>query len=270
MNQGESVRVQGRERFFGLSLDDQSDVPLYLQLQRHLESLISDGALRVGDALPSEAEFCQFYKISRTTVRQAFSKLEKAGVVTRIRGKGTFISEPKFNRSLNSLYSFSGEIEGLGLSAGAELLSFQITAADAGLRQCFEAGAGELSVYQIVRLRTVNGVPLTIETVYIPVAKCPGLSEEQLQGASLYQILRERAGITPDRATEVYSATAVHKPEAKLLQCPSGTSAFMVERTSRDTGGQVFEFARILVRGDRCRYEVERSVDNTFFLRQVD
>ena len=52
-----------------LSLD--SEIPLYSQLMGIIKRSITSGALKVGDLLPSEAELCRAYDISRNTVRQA-------------------------------------------------------------------------------------------------------------------------------------------------------------------------------------------------------
>ena len=60
-----------------LSLD--SDIPLYAQLVGIIKRSITSGALKVGDLLPSEAELCRVYDISRNTVRQAIGALEEAG-----------------------------------------------------------------------------------------------------------------------------------------------------------------------------------------------
>ena len=51
-----------------LSLD--SEIPLYVQLMGIIKRSITSGTMRVGDLLPSEAELCQTFDISRNTVRK--------------------------------------------------------------------------------------------------------------------------------------------------------------------------------------------------------
>lgn len=58
-----------------LSLD--SEIPLYSQLMGIIKRSITSGALKVGDLLPSEAELCRVYDISRNTVRQASARWKK-------------------------------------------------------------------------------------------------------------------------------------------------------------------------------------------------
>ena len=74
------------------SLSMASDIPLYAQLTGIIKNTITSGTLRVGDLLPSEAELCDKFEISRNTVRQAIGSLEEAGFVVRKRGKGTFVT----------------------------------------------------------------------------------------------------------------------------------------------------------------------------------
>jgi len=72
----------------------QRNAPLAEQLVNEITAEISAGQI-VGDGgrLPSEAELCRRYDVSRATVREALSKLELAGVVIRRHGVGTFLNQ---------------------------------------------------------------------------------------------------------------------------------------------------------------------------------
>ena len=56
-----------------LSMD--SDIPLYSQLVSIIKRNISAGTLGTGALLPSEAELCRTFDVSRSTVRQAIGEL---------------------------------------------------------------------------------------------------------------------------------------------------------------------------------------------------
>jgi len=67
--------------------------PKHEQLRDYLVSQIESGQLGAGEALPSEHRLAESLGIARSTVRQALATLERAGVVRRIHGKGTYIHE---------------------------------------------------------------------------------------------------------------------------------------------------------------------------------
>lgn len=68
-----------------LSMD--SDIPLYSQLVSIIKRNISAGTLSPGALLPSEAELCRTFDVSRSTVRQAIGALESEGLVVRKQGR---------------------------------------------------------------------------------------------------------------------------------------------------------------------------------------
>ncbi|MCG8346515.1 MAG: GntR family transcriptional regulator [Chloroflexales bacterium] len=76
------------------ALDTESPRPLYLQLADYLRRQIDIGALKPYDRLPPEIDLAANLAVSRGTVRQALDLLVKQGLLQRIPGKGTFVTEP--------------------------------------------------------------------------------------------------------------------------------------------------------------------------------
>jgi len=72
-------------------IDHNSFKPVYYQLAESLRSQILEGGLKPGVQLPTEEELCKDYGVSRNTVRGTLRKLENEGLVSRTRGKGTFV-----------------------------------------------------------------------------------------------------------------------------------------------------------------------------------
>jgi GntR family transcriptional regulator, arabinose operon transcriptional repressor len=72
---------------------DTPSSPKYLLIKRHLQEEMASGRLKPGQALPSETVLVETLKVARNTVRQALGELEREGVLRRVRGKGTFVSE---------------------------------------------------------------------------------------------------------------------------------------------------------------------------------
>jgi len=74
-------------------LDDASGVPVYLQLKEQVLHAISRGQLGPGDQLPTVREVAVKLEINPNTVNRAYAELEREGVLTSRRGRGTFIHE---------------------------------------------------------------------------------------------------------------------------------------------------------------------------------
>jgi GntR family transcriptional regulator len=66
----------------------------YDELALLLEGRIVGGILTPGERLPSEAELCAEFNLSRVTVRKSLAVLAAAGLVHTRHGQGTFVADP--------------------------------------------------------------------------------------------------------------------------------------------------------------------------------
>jgi|GEM_PF-6076337 len=67
------------------------NAPKYIQLKKELMEKIQRGEYLQGEFIPSEAELCRLYGMSRFPVRQALDELAEEGLLKRTRGKGTVV-----------------------------------------------------------------------------------------------------------------------------------------------------------------------------------
>jgi DNA-binding GntR family transcriptional regulator len=119
---------------------------LYERLYAYVLEEIRNGKLRNGDRVPSEKELARTHGVSRITSIRALQDLEQAGIVDRVRGKGTFVSRdaerlaslqdherarPRRDRRVTSQIAFL--LPDVSLAYGLELLkAVEKRAADAG------------------------------------------------------------------------------------------------------------------------------------------
>lgn len=75
------------------SLDDRSGVPVYVQLREQVLGEIARGALGAGDQLPTVREVAIALSINPNTVNRAYAELERTGVLSTQRGRGTFLTD---------------------------------------------------------------------------------------------------------------------------------------------------------------------------------
>jgi GntR family transcriptional regulator, arabinose operon transcriptional repressor len=81
--------------------------PKYQQVRDHLYAEISSGRLAPGVALPTEVELCEQHGMSRNTLRQALSDLESQGLIERIQGRGTFVTNEQQRHARRQLDMFA-------------------------------------------------------------------------------------------------------------------------------------------------------------------
>ena len=93
------------------TLERSNPLPLYYQLKEVLKHQIRAGHLAPHTAIPSEPELVSNYHVSRATVRQALSELVHEGLLYRQHGKGTFVCEPRIQKTLSELTSFTEEMQ---------------------------------------------------------------------------------------------------------------------------------------------------------------
>jgi len=85
----------------------------YLQMANSLKTNITEGVYQPGQKIPTEPELSELFSVSRHTVRQAVSLLEKEGYLHRVQGSGTFV--PKNVRQIVSAPEPSGLSNTIGL-----------------------------------------------------------------------------------------------------------------------------------------------------------
>ena len=69
--------------------------PAYLKVCRAIEEKITVGQLADGASLPTEAELCEQFGVTRSTVREGIRMLEQTGLIVRGPAKRLFVSRPK-------------------------------------------------------------------------------------------------------------------------------------------------------------------------------
>lgn len=71
-------------------IDKNSKVPFYLQLKELIEYYISTGAIKDNHQLPGVNTLGKKLGINFETVRKAYKELEKEGLISMERGRGTY------------------------------------------------------------------------------------------------------------------------------------------------------------------------------------
>jgi len=152
--------------------------PRYRQIFDTLRGRISSGEYPPGHKLPTEGELMRIFKVSRTTVSRAMRDMELLGLITRRRGSGTYVCQPRESAERVDLALFVPWVEtGSGLPYVEGLIHQRIAdIASHGratlLLQCLSPGAGSLEERMI---RAANSlIDSKVDGVLYYPAELPG------------------------------------------------------------------------------------------------
>lgn len=241
----------------GKAIDFSSHIPFYIQLMELLKEKISQDDWQPGDQIPSEPELCDRYSVSRTVVRQALREIELEGLIIRRKGKGTFIAEPKINESLvQKLTGFYQDMVDRGHQLITHVLRHEVEPASVKVALRLGLQPGD-PVFNIERLRFVDGEPIVLVITYIPYKLCPDLSDYDLSNQSLYAVLESEFGLILSHGRRTIEAVAANEREAELLNVDECDPLVLLDSVTYLEDGTPIEYFHAVHRGDRSRFEVE-------------
>jgi GntR family transcriptional regulator len=98
-------------------------VPIYVQLREQILALIGRGALKPGSQLPTMRQVAVALRIDLNTVQRAYAELERDGVLAKLRGVGTFVTEapPAPRNARRRTEAFAARIAALARGQGIDL-----------------------------------------------------------------------------------------------------------------------------------------------------
>jgi GntR family transcriptional regulator len=241
--------------------------PITKQAETREQVMAMIDRLHLGEAIPSERQLSADLGVSRLTVRAALDELVREGHLTRRRGAGTFVSEPKIAQEL-TMTSFTDDMRRRGLAPASRTLELKIVPAGARLGQILHVSPSE-RVVTAKRLRLADGETMAIEELHVRESLVPGLSARDLEEHSFYELLGERYGVVVNGGLQTIEPTVTNEEESSALGVPLHSPAFLFERMTRDVAGDVVEYVRSIYRGDRYRLVTELSGPQATGLRAV-
>lgn len=233
-------------------LDKKSPIPVYFQLKNIIKEDIEKRNLKPGDSLPSEREYCENFGISRMTVRQALKELESEGIIVRERGRGSFVAIPRIEQE--GLMSFTEMVKARGMKPETEIVEF--LKIPAGNLSATLGIKDEDNIFKITRARKADGIPVALETVYIPEEFVPDIEEKDLTG-SLYNILKDEYGMEIKGSKTSFSATTSTPFLEELLKLEEPMPLLKVESVNFATGLIYYEVS--YYRSDQFKITVNLS-----------
>jgi GntR family transcriptional regulator len=229
-------------------------VPRYFEIEQSLRERVS--ALQPNSPLPSEAQLCEQFGVSRMTARAAVQRLVQDGLVYRVPGRGTFVATPRANRTAAHILSFSDEMRRKGRTPSSRVIEHRRRRATAEEKR--RLGVSEIVVLRRVRL--ADGKPVAVERAVFPADRIRDALDGDLERQSLFQTL-VAAGLFPTSGTASLAAEAANAEDARLLRVRRGAPLLVERRLIHDQDGKPLEWTESRYVGSRYGIDVEFDVE---------
>lgn len=231
-------------------------LPLYYRIKSVLEERIRSGVLEPGSQLPSEADLCREFSVSRGTVRDAMRELVQSGLIERRHGKGSFVTpDPVF---ASSPMKFSGLLEDLYDQVSkvqARAVEIEVGHAPSHILRTLGLRPGT-TLTVVRRERHLDGAPFAFTVNYLPTQIGERIDPKELRARPLLRILEERLGIRIDRAEQAMRATLADADVARRLATPFASPVMFAERVYFQQGDRPLQIAHSWYRADRYQFSV--------------
>lgn len=235
-------------------LDRESSTPLYVQLADILRAKIERGEWKPNHRIPSENDLNKMYGISRMTARQVLAQLVNEDLLFRVQGKGTFVAPRKIATRSPAYKGIREQLEQMGYQTETELLVNELVPAGAQVTRHLP---GAERVHHLLRLRRVEGEPISLHESFVPEHLAPTLPEHDAASQQLCVILEEHFDLRMSKVTESLESVRASSQESRLLGVSRNAPLLLLQQSIRNPDGVPFEYSRIVFRGDRIRLEFE-------------
>ncbi|EHR32535.1 hypothetical protein HMPREF9709_01466 [Helcococcus kunzii ATCC 51366] len=231
-----------------------TQMTLYDQVIDKIIDYIDNNNLKADSVIPSERELSIKYNVSRATIRRALSELIQEGILYKIPGKGTFVSQKKFKKDLLKFYSFSEEMKKLNKTPSSKILSYNIIISNKKLAKIMNCKEGE-KLYKIERIRYADGEPIMYEINHLLYNRFLDLSEVRIRSYSMYDILIKEYNVEFSSALETLQPVITREAEAKMLNYGAGLPSMLIERITKEKD-LIIEYTKSVIAGDKFKYQI--------------
>ncbi len=233
------------------------------QVKAHIKERIASGSFE-GGRIPPEAELAADLGVSRTTVRDALSRLENEGTIYRRQGAGTFVNEAglQIKSRLEEIWSYEQVLEDHGYVPSVHVLSATSSPADDATLAALQLDEGE-RVLVIEKLFKEDDEPviLTINRIPERFISDGGFGADEV--TPVYDFLEQRCNRTLSYYLSEILPVALDASKAGKLGVEPGTLAISFDEIGFDQNNEPIVRATSYFRDDLLRFRLIRRKSGT-------
>ncbi|MDE1549913.1 GntR family transcriptional regulator [Jeotgalibaca caeni] len=216
----------------------------YVMISNDIRNKILEGVYSANDQLPFEKDLCVLYDASKMTVKKALDILVTEGLIIKRRGSGTFVKDigPEESKRLIMANQFRGTTaSNPDKKITSEVLEFSVIKAPEEVCKQLNVEA-DCFVYDIYRLRYMDGEPFVIERIYMPIDVILSLKEKHIM-ESIYEYIEEDLSLSIQSAHRTVSIRKATEFETEKLKMNPGDPVGIAEQVGYLNTGITFEYS---------------------------
>lgn len=238
--------------------------PLYLQLKNLLIKQIKAGEIKPGEKLPSERELCDKYNVSRITVRQALSALDKDGLIERSHGKGTFVSHNKVEQELYTITPFQNFILSKGLTPQTKIIESKLIPNNYQISKILNVPLAN-NLFELSLLGLADDIPMAFYTSYFEYGlgmKIYELAQDAFntgQSFTTFDLYKRLPEISLSFIHQTFEASIADSYIANILKIKNGNPILIADSIVYSDNDQPLEYKTTVYRGDKYKFSLVRK-----------
>ncbi|WP_407330321.1 histidine utilization repressor [Enterovibrio sp. 27052020O] len=231
--------------------------PRFKQIQAYLQKKIDSREWPVGTRIPTEAELCEQFSVSRMTVNKAVRDLVNEGWLERTPRLGTFVCQKKAESPLMDIRNIADEIRERGQRYHSEIISLQAinSPEDVAMRLGMMLGT---EVFKSEIVHFADEVPVQMEIRWVNPVHAPDYLKQDFSTITPNQYLVTRCPLS----TIEHTVEAILPPAnvASLLKMQSDQPCLLLHRRTWSSS-QLISAALLYHPGDRYKLSARAMLD---------
>ena len=232
----------------------------YVQIAERIRGEIASGQYSSGARIPAENELARMLDVSRPTVRQALDLLAREGLLVRVKGSGTFVSQSKLvHESTSFVTGYREESRRKNRILRTKVVCLRTQEAGEKVGDALKL-APEEPVTKLVRIRHLENMyanaPVVYTTLYVPVKLFPDMARTDFTETSFYEALDSR-GLSVAHASRRLEVVMPPEEVAAGLEITAFEPVAFIVSRGYTGSGQAVEYTESYYPASRSSFRIE-------------
>jgi GntR family transcriptional regulator len=232
-------------------------IPLTFQLFQIFRDRILRGEIAAGERLPPEVELAKDFRVSVITVQRAMRDLSAAGLITRHRRRGTFVTnsraalvQPQHSDALSLIFSDE-------FGSDTKVIVREFVTRPEHLALTFPQHERLLYIRRVVFR---GGSPWSYASIYLLPEYANGITLPMIKRYPMFRLLREKLGLSFNNVRISLQARSAGVDVANSLQINSLAPVTVLNAVLFDADARAVNALEINYRGDRFVFRLDMDL----------